>query len=207
MFYLSALMILAGGGATGAGEAGARQTYRVSALLQGEQGLQVGFVDATSGRSFYIPQGRTLHGITVLQVDFTAERVRLEMGGVPTELHLTDDPASREVEVPAGASAGEEETFSDEEYGVDQHREVSTEPSAGLKAMMAQFPDAVPPDFGAQSNVIEQLMAAHPEVAAQARLPQGTHGPGIERMIKRYPELTNKLIRAIGDALDKPADP
>lgn len=204
MIYLLALLALTGPSPSQSNrEAETRQRYRVSALLQGDQGLQVGFVEAASGQSFYIAEGRTGHGITVLEVDFAAERVRLEIGGTSHELQLADDPASREVEVPVGAAAAEEETFTDEELGIDQHHEISTELSAGLKAMMAQFPDAVPPDFGASSNVIEQLMASHPEVAEQARRPSGTHGPGIEQMIKRYPELTNKLIRAVDDVPDQ----
>lgn len=207
MINLLALLALAGPSAgqsnreaAAVGEMEPRQLYRVSALLQGGDGLQVGFVDAISGQSFYLAEGQTRHGITVRQVDFAAERVRLEIDGVPRELQLADDPASREVAVPVGAAAAEEETFTDEELGIDQHHEISTEPSAGLKSMMAQFPEAVPPDFGAQSNVIQQMMAAHPEVAAQSRLPQGTHGPGIEQMMKRYPELTNQLIRAADGA-------
>ena len=176
----------------------ATREYRVSALIQGAQGYLVGFVDAASGQSFYIPENGSARGITVVKVDYKAERIELNIGSELRELYLTDAPDSRTVKTSA--------VYTDEPYLDDMEPYPENEtnpvpataqgPSEELKAMMAQFPDAVPTNFMNQPNTIQQIMEQHPELADKMNQPAGRYGAGIEAMLKLYPALSNRMQQA-----------
>ncbi len=173
-------------------------TFRVSALVQRGGGVQVGFVDEHGRNPFFIPERGSSRGIRVLAVDYAGERVTLESGGSTFILQLTEDPSSREVRVPAvwrGTSAVREEEPTAEELGIDRPYQPRVGPSEGIRAMMAQFPDAIPTNWESQPNAIKTYLEAHPEAAPDPAVPPGRFGPGIEAMLKEHPELTNKLVR------------
>lgn len=163
--------------------------FRVSALIQGAQGFLVGFVDATSGQSFYIPEHGTARGINVVNVDYEAERIELNLGTERRELYLTDAPESRTVKAPA---VGGDAPYLDDlepypENETNPTPAIAQGPSEGLKAMMAQFPEAVTTNFLSQPNAIQQLAVQHPEWAERLQPTADRHGPGIEAMMKLYP--------------------
>ncbi len=170
------------------------RVYRVSALIQGARGYLVGFVDAANAQSFYVPEHGTGRGITVEQVDYEAERILLTIGGETRELYLADAPETRLVQVQATAA---DEPYLDPgpDDPADEVPEVTPGPSDGLKAMMAQFPDAVPTNFLNQPNAIQAYLEQHPELAEKMNPPAGGYGPGIEAMMKLYPALSNQVER------------
>jgi hypothetical protein len=174
----------------------APRVYRVSALIQGAQGYLVGFVDPASGQSFYVPEGGAARGLAVVKVDYAAERILMKVGGESRELYLTDDPDSRTVKV---ASAPEGEPYLDDLTPTPEEDAPPTpaEPSAGLKAMMAQFPEAVPTNLMTQPNAIQAFLEQHPELAVKMKPSQGRYGSGIESMMKLYPALSNQLGTAV----------
>ena len=173
----------------------AARVYRVSALIQGARGYLVGFVDAANAQSFYVPEHGTGRGITVEQVDYEGERIVLSIGGETRELYLADAPESRLVQVQATAA---DEPYLDPgpDDPADEVPEVTPGPSDGLKAMMAQFPDAVPTNFLNQPNAIQAYLEQHPELAEKMNPPASRFGPGIEAMMKLYPALSNQVEQA-----------
>ena len=82
----------------------ASREYRVSALIQGARGYLVGFVDVANAQSFYVPEHGTGRGITVVEVDYEAERILLKVGDETRELFLADAPETRIVQVNATAA-------------------------------------------------------------------------------------------------------
>ncbi len=173
----------------------ASREYRVSALIQGARGYLVGFVDVANAQSFYVPEHGTGRGITVVEVDYEAERILLKVGDETRELFLADAPETRIVQV--------NETAADEPYldpgpddSADPVPEVTPGPSEGLKAMMAQFPEAVPTNFVNQPNAIQAYLEQHPELAEKMKPPASRFGPGIEAMMKLYPALSNQVEQA-----------
>lgn len=155
----------------------------------------MGFVNVSDGSSFFISEGEESHGVFVIEADYVRERVLLSLQNELRELYLTDDPASRVVHVvptapvdTAGATAAD--------LGIDQMKVTPSDgPSTGLQAMMAQYPDAVPTNFGHQPNAIQQYLDENPEVAESLGKPSGRYGSGIEEMLRLNPDLSNNLER------------
>ncbi|MCP5487997.1 MAG: hypothetical protein H7A43_05055 [Verrucomicrobia bacterium] len=170
-------------------------TYRISALVDSTNGVRVGFVNVSDGTSFFISEGEESHGVFVIEADYLRERVLLSLQNKLRELYLTDDPDSRVVHiVPTAPVDATGVTAAD--LGIDQLQATPSDyPSAGLQAMMAQFPDSVPTNFGHQPNAIQQYLEENPEVAISLGKSPGRYGSGIEEMLRLNPDLSNNLER------------
>ncbi|HMP73112.1 MAG TPA: hypothetical protein PKE55_07600 [Kiritimatiellia bacterium] len=190
---------------------------RVSALIQLEDGIRVGIVDASSADSAILAVGETFAGLTLLSADYQAERVILQRGEHTCELSLADDPNA--IILPPAYTTHPElyrgeaiERFLREfpnaeadgliKFPLQPPLEPITGRGPGIEALLQQHPefaDLADLVVTGRGPGIERFLSENPDLAPPTEIPEGRLGPGIEEALRNHPHIETNLFMQLLD--------
>jgi hypothetical protein len=153
---------------------GAADRVRVSALVDGADGVRVGIVDDATGGSWMLKPGARRGDVTVLAADFAREEATLRIAGEERVYRLVCDTngwlAAQGPESP-GYRGAAIEAFVRDHPGAVEHGRI-------------KFPRVDEPARG-RGEGIEAALAADPALRQAAGVPAEGLGSGIEEALRR----------------------
>jgi len=137
---------------------GVGSNLRLTALISDGQRM-IGLEDTTKGRSFFVGEGKTVNGVTLVSIDFKQNRAALRIGDKDAILDLT---SKRIVERQAAANRlihmlGMANSFADA-------------PAPGADELLRSLVQHARDHPGGLDGYIQQLMSAYDKTLAQSLL-------------------------------------
>ena len=157
---------------------------RISALIEMNDTVKIGFVDTRDNRSYLLSPGEVAGDIIVVEANYENETVVLQFGEEFCTLQLERDPnatVSRQVDYDPQFFRGE---------AIEQF--LAEFPNA-VEDGLIKFPLVAPPAAIGRGETIERLLNENPEMRAIADMVVTGRGPGIEAMLAQFPELAEPV--------------
>lgn len=157
---------------------------RISALIELEDQVKIGFVDTRDNRSYLLSPGEVAGDIIVVEANYENETVVLQLGEEFCTLKLERDP---------DASISQQIDYDPQFFRGEAIEQFLAEFPNAVEDGLIKFPLVAPPAVTGRGETIERLLNENPEMRAIADMVITGRGPGIEAMLAEFPELAEPL--------------
>ncbi len=152
---------------------------RISALIEVQNEVKIGFVDTRDNRSYLLSPGEVAGDIIIVEADYEKETVILQLGEEYCTLKLERDP---------NASIKSQIDYDPQFFSGEAIEQFITEFPNAVEDGLIKFPLTAPPPAIGRGETIERLLRENPEMRAVADMVITGRGPGIEAMLAEHPE-------------------
>ena len=153
---------------------------RISALIELNDSVKIGFVDTRDNRSYLLSPGEAAGDILVVEANYDQETVVLQLGNDFCTLQLEKDP---------NATLTQQVDYDPQFFRGEAIERFLAEFPNALEDGLIKFPLTAPPPAVGRGETIERLLRENPEYRAIADMVVTGRGPGIEAMLAEHPEL------------------
>jgi hypothetical protein len=157
---------------------------RISALIEMNDTVKIGFVDTRDNRSYLLSPGEVAGDIIVVEANYETETVVLQFGEEFCTLKLERDP---------NASVAQQIDYDPQFFRGEAIEQFLAEFPNAVEDGLIKFPLVAPPVAVGRGETIERLLNENPEMRAIADMVVTGRGPGIEAMLAEFPELAEPV--------------
>jgi len=157
---------------------------RISALIELDDSVKIGFVDTRDNRSYLLSPGEVAGDIIVIEANYENETVVLQFGDEFCTLKLERDP---------DASLAQQVDYDPQFFRGEAIERFLAEFPNAVEDGLIKFPLVAPPAAVGRGETIERLLNENPELRAIADMVVTGRGPGIEAMLAEHPELAEPI--------------